>query len=281
MLRSAIDYRELLKGLVPSGKAWNKDPDSILENVLYAMAEELSRLDIRSHDLLDEEEPRLAEELLTEYEEDYGIVNDSTDTEERRSTLYAKQVARGGQYKEYFIAVALALGYVITIEEFTPFWVNVGTGISPCGDQSNIFWWKVHVHTGPDLGEFDMGFDIGFDCMRATSDLKPFVNMVRRFDDLLLEIERLKPGHTSVLYGFYGPSFSAGFDPGFEAVPADDETSPYPSFDEGFDIGFNSVKTYDGMYLTGGFDRGFDLGFDSHVGGGFTRGFDSGFEIPV
>lgn len=280
MRRTAIDYRELLKGLFPRGRAWDKDPGSVLEDLSYAIAEESARLDTRAHDLLDEQEPSIAEELLSEYEEDFGITPESSVVSIRQNALYERQLARGGQWKSYFEDLALALGYIITIEEYTPFWAGVGTGASPCGDQTNIFWWKIQVHTAQNLGGFSCGFDTGFEAPRSLTDIDPYINMVRSFEDLKIEALRLKPGHTSLLFGWYGVSFDAGFDFGFESVPADDETSSYPGFDSGFSIGFHSTQIYDGVYLTGGFSRGFNLGFDSYHGGGFTKGFDAGFEKP-
>ena len=87
MSHSAIEYQRLLKSLMPKGKAWSNDPDSVQNQLLYGLAEELARIDARADDLVLESNPATAVELLEEHEADYGIDNSDWTTEERQSYL--------------------------------------------------------------------------------------------------------------------------------------------------------------------------------------------------
>lgn len=279
--RSAAEYKEHLKGLLPFGKAWTRDPDSVLSQVLESIAYELARLDGRAYDLLDESIPANSTELLEEYEEEFNITVPSTDTATRQATIAAKLTALGGLFKEYYIEVANTLGYTITFYEFSPFWVGIMTAIDPCGDQRNIFCFLVRVDTDFDCGGFDCGFDAGFAAPRSLTDIDPVCAMTRSLDAIMAEIDRIKPAHSFALYDFYGRGFSRGFSWGYECLPYHDGIIPIAGFTGGFDTGFAAIAEYEATYLVGGFDKAFAIGFDVCHGGGFAHdGFDSGFDVP-
>jgi uncharacterized protein YmfQ (DUF2313 family) len=279
--RSAADYTEQLKGLLPFGKAWTRDPNSILVQLLNALSYELARLDNRCYELLVESNPLNSTELLDEYEEDFGIEIPSTDTTKRQEAIATKTVASGGLFKEYYTSVAVSLGYTITFYEFAPFWVGLMTGSSPCGDQTNIFVFMVRVDTNFDCGGFTVGFDAGFTAPRSITDIDPVCAMTRNLDSLIAEIDRIKPAHTFALYDFYNVGFSRGFSWGFKGIPYHDGIIPIPGFTSGFSTGFAAIAEYEGTYLVGGFDKGFELGLNVCHGGGFTHdGFDGGFDFP-
>jgi uncharacterized protein YmfQ (DUF2313 family) len=279
--RSAADYTEHLKGLLPFGKAWTRDPDSVLSQLLNAIAYELARLDSRAYELLEESNPANSTELLDEYEEEFNIISSSTLTETRQGVVAAKTIELGGLSKEYYISVAAALGYSISFYEFAPFWVGIMTAVDPVGDQKNIFVFLVWANTNFDCGGFECGFDEGFSAPASLTDIDPVCSMTRNLDALISEIDRIKPAHACALYEFYGRSFSRGFSWGFPCIPYHDGIVPIPGFTSGFDSGFAAITEYEGSYLVGGFDKTFSLGFDVCHGGGFIHdGFDSGFDVP-
>ena len=82
--------------------------------------------------LVVEADPRTVEDLLPEWERAFGLpdacVADAEMTiVERRRVLTAKVAARGGQSPAFLVALALAHGYPVTIDEFRP-----ATCIDPC-----------------------------------------------------------------------------------------------------------------------------------------------------
>jgi len=92
--RTYKEYRLLLQSLLPRGRAWSRDENSILTQLLNGFGEELARIDTRSEDLINEIFPRTSTELLTEHETDYGIPDDDKAIEPttagRRAAIYTK-----------------------------------------------------------------------------------------------------------------------------------------------------------------------------------------------
>ncbi len=122
---SADGWKEALKALLPPGRAWTRAPGTVMDRLLGALAQEYARLDARTDDLLRETDPRTTSEMLADFERvlklpDRDAPADQT-AGERRDAVVGKLTARGGQTEAYFIAVAAALGYDITINTFDPF----------------------------------------------------------------------------------------------------------------------------------------------------------------
>jgi len=162
--RSGEDYAEAFAGLFPPGAAWPRDAASVLMMLLRGQAEIWgSRVDARAADLLETEtDPRATIEMLSDWERAFGLpdpcVQEPLTVEERRLVLVQRMTSEGGQSRAFFYALAAALGYVIRIEEYSPFMV----GYSRCGDTRPTgtegepyrwqlgppkirFYWKVHV----------------------------------------------------------------------------------------------------------------------------------------
>lgn len=114
----------------------------------HALARSLARVDRRVDDLLAEADPRTTTEMLADWERVAGLPDACTGqaetTAERRDRVVARLTARGGQSAAYFIQVAAALGYDITIEEFPTL-----TCEDPCDGGLNPWpWpytWMVHA----------------------------------------------------------------------------------------------------------------------------------------
>jgi uncharacterized protein YmfQ (DUF2313 family) len=251
MGRNAEEYKRLLKSLLPKGKIWNREDGSTLSEFLHGEAEELARLETRSEELLVERDTRKTTELLIEHETDFSIPDDCSELagtiEERRRLLTSKLTAIGQQDKDYFIEVALSLGYVITINEFSPFICGVGESGDPCGDLDVLFYWEVLVQgQGAGIVYFTSGESQSGDPLQFTPGA----------DLLKCVFAKLKPAHTVIIYGWSGPGFSNGFSNGFDSIRSDELS-----------------------YLEGGFSNGFSNGFDIFKGGGFDNGFSNGFRI--
>lgn len=125
---AAESFARMLKGLLPRGTAFSVEPETVIGKLALAMADEFARFDVRSVTLIEEFDPRTTSELLTDWERAYGLPDPCAGTTQtvpqRVSSLVQKVIATGGQTKSYFIGLALALGYPITITEFRAYTVE-------------------------------------------------------------------------------------------------------------------------------------------------------------
>ena len=195
MAMNRDQYVSFLRSLLPRGRAWSATPGGTLENLLTAMAEELVRIDVRaSRDLLNELDPRTTNELLSDWERVCGLPDPCLGTtgtlSDRRSNIVSKLTSRGGQSRAYFIAVAAAIGFTITISEFHPFQV----GRSVVGDALTngdwVFAWQVNTESDT-IDLFRVGYSAVGDPLSTS-----------RADALECVINRLKPAHTVVLFNY-------------------------------------------------------------------------------
>lgn len=142
-------YLSQLKQLLPSGQAWVAETGSVLSGLLSAGAKMLSAVHHRANDLMDEADPRTAIEMLPEWEIEVGLpgkCSASADTiRERQAMVHAKWISRGGQSRPYFIDLAKALEYDITITEYTPFQAGQSVASDPCCSDDWTFTWKVNA----------------------------------------------------------------------------------------------------------------------------------------
>jgi len=261
MARSVEQYRNLLLSLLPPGNIWNKELTGIIAKLFLGFAYEFNRVDARVDDLLTERDSRYVDELLEEFEAEYGIPEPGLDleptTERRRNVIHSKVIAIGDQDKDYFEAIAAALGYTIDIEEFAPAWADVAVCGDYCGDQDNLFKWVVWI----DLNSIEYPIDVNI-------------------TELIDAIKRYKPAHTEVFFRWKGAGFSRGFSRGFNSIPHYDNRWAGGGFSPGFSSGFSNNVDYFGVNYTGGFSQGFSIGFNRYSGGGFSKGFSQGFSQP-
>ena len=112
----------------------------------------------RAEQLLNEMFPDQSHELLPDWERVCGLTPGSDDTLQlRRDRVIRKLRERGSLSIPYFIALAAAMGYEITIEEDNPFicgWSEVG--VDPLSIEESIFMWRVNV-AGQPVYEFRCG----------------------------------------------------------------------------------------------------------------------------
>lgn len=197
---TADQYREQLKALLPPGRAFPRERGTTLDSLLDAMAQELARIDARAERLTTEAIPSTTSELLADWERVAGLPDNCSgllaETQQgRRNDLVSKLVAQGGQSKAYFIELAAALGFEITIEEFRPF----QAGFSHAGDTLTngdwIFTWRVRA---PEVTVIPF---------RAGQSAAGEPLAVWGNDGLECRIRKYKPAHTNVIFA-YGPNGS-------------------------------------------------------------------------
>lgn len=191
-------YLQQLQGYLPPGQAWTRARSADLTKVLNIIAAELARVDARVQDLFDEADPRTTDEMLTDWEHEYGLPDACTPTaitrQERIDALVEKYRRIGGQSPPYFIALAARLGYQIEIEEYRPFicgWSECGEALN--GPDEVRYQWTVRV-LGARLIDFYCGVS---ECGDALGDF-------RRAEDLECLLRLLQPAHTHLIVTYEG-----------------------------------------------------------------------------
>lgn len=197
MRANADEYLLLYQGLLPLGAAWPREPGATLTKMLFAQADEATRIHNRAVDLLDEADPRTTAELIGDWERVTGLPDACsapyvTTLQERRAAVVARLTARGGQSRQFYIDLAASLGYAITITEFRPFRVGRNACGDPlCGEEWS-FVWRVNAPETT-VRYFRTGSSAAGEPLRT-------------WGNELLEcaIARVKPAHTLVQFGYGG-----------------------------------------------------------------------------
>jgi len=189
---TADQYLEQLQALLPPGAAWPRQPHAVLTELLAAFAEEHARIDQRGEQLLDEADPRSTFELLADWERVTGLpdpcVGGDPSVAQRRASLLQKVTSLGGASRDYFIAVAAALGFVVTVSEFRAQDVNDDVDYPIYGVEWN-FAWQVNAPLNT-VGEFDVEGT-------ANDALAWWGN-----EQLECVLRPLRPAHTQVLFAY-------------------------------------------------------------------------------
>jgi uncharacterized protein YmfQ (DUF2313 family) len=195
MRKTPEQYRDLLRSLLPTGTAWPTDETSMLSGLVSGLSRSLARTHNRAVDLIDECIPKTSTELLSDWERVCGLpdpcsADAAVTLQARRAAVVAKLSARGGQSRAFFIALADALGYEITITEFRPF----RTGISKVGDPvCSSEWWFVWRVNAPEvtIRSFKVGQSAVGEPLRSWGN-----------QTLECAISQRKPAHTLVQFAY-------------------------------------------------------------------------------
>jgi len=193
---TADDYAQVLADLLPRGWAWSRDPTSVLMRTIEGLAAEYARIHARDCDLLAESYPGTALETLTDWERICGLPDPCTGVlgtiQQRRLAILAKLASRGGQSKQYFIDVAAAVGFHITIEEFRPFRVGRNRTSHHLYGADWNYYWRV---TSWEANQKIIAFRTGQSATRER---------LRQWGNDLLEclIRSLAPAHTIIQFAY-------------------------------------------------------------------------------
>jgi uncharacterized protein YmfQ (DUF2313 family) len=113
--RTAEQYRQQLRGLLPLGPAWDPDMVPEIDLVLSGVSVEFARLDARAVDLLNEMDPSGVSELVPDWEAVMNLpdpcLGPNPAFEDRRLAVRRRLVEVGGQSRAYFIEIAVSQGY--------------------------------------------------------------------------------------------------------------------------------------------------------------------------
>ena len=142
------DFQQAMLRLLPSGRVWRRDPDSNLSAVMLALAPTYTSSTAAAAQVLIDGNPATTQNLLVEWETSLGLPDPCTapnpSIEQRQAAVRAKWGARGALTTGYFIALADALGFAITITEFSPFAVDMSCDASLL-EPAWAFIWQVNA----------------------------------------------------------------------------------------------------------------------------------------
>jgi uncharacterized protein YmfQ (DUF2313 family) len=120
-MNTKADISHLIKKLFPPGKAWLISFGSGLNNLIDGIAEEFYRIHQQIELLIKNCFPSTVEELLPEWESEYGIPNavytETSNINLRRAQIKTLYTFDGNVIipnKAFYIGLAAQLGYVVT-----------------------------------------------------------------------------------------------------------------------------------------------------------------------
>lgn len=200
--RTAVEYAAAIENELPTGAAWSREPDLGLMQWVAGCAQIWGDVAAAAALLLVvESDPRYTAALLPDWETAFGLpdpcVNKVLSLADRRTALVNKMTTQGGQSRAFFISVAAALGYTITINEFVPFQFGLSSFGGSHGEFQGPqcrFYWQVTI-TGPRLTRFQFG--------QSSFGRDSFLEIIKAVD-LECVFTRWKPAHTIVLFDYLG-----------------------------------------------------------------------------
>ena len=207
---SGADYQAEMLGHLPEGPIWPRDPSSVLARLFGALAVTAERVDDAAVALLQESPAGNLVALLPEWEATLGLPDPCNGPEPtialRQRSVRAQIAAQGGQSIAYFIGVAAALGYAITVTEFEasrfgrPFGPVSATMGRRFGGTDWAYTWQVNV-AALTVEVFTFG---------AGRFGDPFRSWGSRVLECVLG--RIKPAHTTLVFAYSGSGIAAGLD---------------------------------------------------------------------
>ena len=183
----------LLLAQMPDGLCWPRETGATLPRLMTGLAVSASVIASRARDLLREAPYDAPLELLGEWELTLGLPDPCAGSQpsviQRQTSVRAALASSGGASVPYLIGVAAALGYTITIDEFTPLRFGMPFG-RPFGGEPWASIFRVRATALP-----GSGFKFG---------ANRFGEAFGRYGNLTLQctIDRIKPAHTAVQYAF-------------------------------------------------------------------------------
>ena len=179
--------------MLPTGPVWPRDADTTQTQAFAALVQGYTINAARAVNLLSDAFPVAPVELLPEWENTLGLpdpcAGPSPTLQQRQQQVNARFIGSGGQSVDYFVTVAAALGYTITITQFSPFRVGQPVG-QPLYGEAWAWAWQINAPTFS-IHYFEVGRDT------VGEPLASWDNTV-----LQCEMQRLAPAHTKLLFSY-------------------------------------------------------------------------------
>ncbi len=116
------DYAAVLRKLLPRGRVWTREDEGAQAAVLDGLSNTPYVLDSAALTLIASAFPATADQFLPEWNASLALPDPCfgpfASDDENRQQVVAKLIGAGGQSIPYFVALAAALGYTITVTEF-------------------------------------------------------------------------------------------------------------------------------------------------------------------
>lgn len=189
----AADFTEQALSHLPRGAIWRRDGAGVQADVFRALGDVEGRAHRRIFDLSEiESDPAITNEMLPDWERAWGLPDPCTplaaSIDARRRALLSKLVSVGGQSPAYFVSVAAALGYEITITEFRP--LEIGDDVD--GSVMGPAWadtWQVNAA------------GVTIEVATCEGDCDDFLRWWGN-SELECRLNQLKPAHTVLLFRY-------------------------------------------------------------------------------
>jgi uncharacterized protein YmfQ (DUF2313 family) len=195
------EYARALRQLMPPGPAMQYADAENLAALLLSLGDSYATFHSRTCDLLREIIPNTTVEMLPDWERVAGLPDECTGEastlDARRRALSNKLRLLGGQSIAYFIELAAALGYTITISEYSPLVAGLsraGDRLTNDGDQVAPYGWQfVWLVKADSVVNSRLRAGIG----TAGEPLQVFGNAI-----LQCILNKWKPAHTLVIFDY-------------------------------------------------------------------------------
>lgn len=190
-------WLQALQALLPPGQALTREPGAVLTRLLEAAAATLLAAQLRLVQLVAEFDPRVARQMLPDWERLLGLPDLCADPAaqelgDRQQAAFGRLTEIGGQSRAYFIDLAERNGEPgVTITEFRPFNVN-GTCNAQLLSDGDAFCWRVTIpRTAAALRRMTCNSTAGSALQMYTPSTIECLFRAR------------KPAHTTVFFGYH------------------------------------------------------------------------------
>lgn len=187
-------YTGQLAALLPTGLAWPRAPDTVLQKLLTAWANEMALVDARANELILEANPTEALSLLADWARvtdvpDVCLPVDNTVAAIRAAVLTTLASA-ARPTPAYFIELAAAIGFAITITEFRVTSVDDDVD-APILTEAWAHAWQVNTVLNGGLSQLtvDDTVDTPLESWSSNAALECVIN-------------RAKPAHTKAIFSY-------------------------------------------------------------------------------
>jgi uncharacterized protein YmfQ (DUF2313 family) len=191
---TTIDFVRAFQALMPRGRVWNKAIDGTQHATIKGLVGCYAQQTARSNNLLVDAFPATTYELLPEWEASLGLPDPCAgvppSTQARRQQVVARLTNSGGQSAAYYISVAAALGYTVTVTNYAPFRAGQSTAGQQLGTWEWFYTWSINAPLNT-VTHFAAGQSA------AGDPLAVWGNKV-----LECEMNALKPAHTILQFHY-------------------------------------------------------------------------------
>ena len=185
-------YAAQLAALLPRGRAWSRDRESVLSTLINGLATEFARVDGRAEELLVERDPRTATELLPEWERQLGLPDEcsvlSATLTARRQAAHYKLTGVSGLDKASIVRAAADLGYTITVDDLNQPRADAIAGLDTTNGRWRFVWW---INVSARVEYFST-------LSRVNERLATYPPLTA----LACRIRAISPSHTHVVFAF-------------------------------------------------------------------------------